>query len=87
MGRRRITMVSKYDENDDDEDDADNDGDDNGDVDVEADGDGDGDGKFSSTVHITESFYLLYLLNIHSFYSLKSRQIDTSATAQFHSSF
>ena len=60
MGRRRITMVSKYDENDDDEDDADNDGDDNGDIDVE--GDGDGDGKFSSTVHITESLYLLYYL-------------------------
>lgn len=78
-------MVSKYDENDDDEDDADNDGDDNGDIDVE--GDGDGDGKFSSTVHITESFYLLYLLNILSFHSLKSRQLDTSATAQFYSSF
>lgn len=81
MGRRRITLVSKYDENDDDEDDADNDNDDNGDVDVEADGDGDNDGKISNTVHMTESFYLLY---IHSFYTNKSRQLNTFATAQFY---
>ena len=84
MGRRRITLVSKYDENDDDEGDADNDndGDDNGDVNGEA--DGDGDGKLSKSVHMNQSFYLLY---IHMFHSLKSRQLDTSVTVQLYSSF
>ena len=48
MGRRRITLVSKYDEDDDNDDDANNDGDDNGDVEVEA--DGDGDGKYLLTI-------------------------------------
>ena len=68
MGRRRITMVSKYDDDDDNDDDADNDGDDNGD----AEADGDGDGKL---LHAYPEFKLLlfevlsvssYLQNSHS---------------------